>query len=146
MQVFGIQPLLPATIYFWVLCIFRRLWQHVSDLSRLSVLAEHVMARFLLLNSSSSVQFPLNQSLCFLSAMPSFFFDILYTIDLMAFHLSSSVLAGISACLSFSEACRTSMTLWILILLIAKFLIGILSFPILRLTHYLVVNWPWHGQ
>ena len=65
----------------------------------------------LLIIFSCSILFQLNQSLCFLITVLSFSLDTLYTIDLKAFHFSSIVPARISACLSFSKACRPSLTL-----------------------------------
>ena len=54
--------------------------------------------------------FPSNQSSRFRTAEPSISLDTLYTIDLKAFHFSSTVPAGISVSLSFSKACRSSLT------------------------------------
>ena len=64
----------------------------------------------------------------------------LYTIDVTAFHFSSTVPSGILASLSFNGASRSSLPLLILIVLIANFLIGILSFLILHLICILVVD------
>ena len=56
--------------------------------------------RFLLLISSfSSVLFPSNQSICFLTVALSFSLDTWYMVNLKAFHFSYTVPAGISACL-----------------------------------------------
>ena len=89
--------------------------------------------------------FPLNQFPGFLIAMPNFSLDILYTIDLKVFHPSSAVPAGISGSLTFTEACRSSITLLIFIMLVARFLIGIWFFlilrPILSLVVDLVMTW-----
>ena len=67
-------------------------------------------ARFLLLISSSIFMlFPSNRSSCFLTAVPSFSLDSLYTTDLMVFQISSSVFPEISASLFFNEAWMLSL-------------------------------------
>ena len=81
----------------------------------------------------STMLFSWNQSL-------SLLLDILYTIDLKVFHFPSTVPTGVSVSLSFSEACRSSLTLLILIMMVVSFLIGILSFLILFLTYSWVVD------
>ena len=99
------------------------------------------LARFLFLISSlSSMLFLSSQSSCFVTTVQSFFLVTLYMIDLKAFHLSSKASAGISDSLSFSKASRSSQSLMILIVFIASFLIGILSFLPLCLSHSLVVD------
>ena len=71
--------------------------------------------------------------------LSKFLFDTLYTIHLKAFYFSTAP-AGIPVSLLFSEACRSSLTQWILIILVVSFLMGILSFLIPCLTCSFVVD------
>ena len=125
-------------LFFSSLHLCQRSWLHILYLvwaDLVFLLSMLFLVRFLLLiSSSSSMLFPFNQSLCFLTAVLSFSLNYLYMIDLKMFH-SSTIPAGILTSLSFSRGCRLSLTLLILILLVVSFLIGILSFLILSLTH-----------
>ena len=115
----GVQLLLLVTIYFWVLCICQS-WSHVwylviTDL--VFLLSMLFLARFLLLiKSFCSILFSSNHSSCFLTPVLSFSLDT--KTDLKAYHFSSTAPVKISASLSFNEACRLSVTLLILIVLV----------------------------
>ena len=119
-------------------------WQYIlyPNWAELSFLLNmKFLARFLLLIcSSSSVLFLLIQFSRFFTAVPRFFLDTFYLIDLKAFHFL------LRYRLEFLLACHLARPagypwLLILIVLVVSFLGGILSFLILCLTQSLVVNY-----
>ena len=141
LQVSGVQPLSSATIYFWVLCIsgveVETMFYICPWCSYLVLwLSMLFLARFLLLiNFSNSLLFPSNQSSCFLTSVSNFSLDTLW-------RQSTFLLRHLVEFQLVSRIVRPAGHPWLLILivLVASFLIGILSFLILYLTHSLVVD------
>ena len=102
----------PPFIFFSSVHVCLKSWQHVLYLALadlMFLLSMLFMARWqLLISSSSSLLFPSNQSLHFLTEVLSYSFDTLYMIDLKVFHFSAIAPAGISANL-FSKVFRSSL-------------------------------------